>query len=61
MAHHTNLAIQTLSNLLLVSRVENLLECLYGYFNHILEMHLEFTKWEEIMEIKGKMFCGTLK
>ncbi len=52
MAHHSNLVVQTLSNLPLVSRIEILLQCLYGYFNHILKMHLEFTKWAKIMEIK---------
>jgi hypothetical protein len=34
MAHQTNLVRQTLSNLPLVSHIENLLQCLYGYFNH---------------------------
>ncbi len=52
MAHDTNLAKQTLANLPLVFRIEILLQCLYGYFNHILKMHLEFTKWARIMEIK---------
>ncbi len=61
MAHHTNLAVQTLSNLPLVSRIEILLQCLYGYFNHIFKMHLEFTKWVGIMEIKGNKFLWNLK
>ncbi len=34
MAHQTNLVKQTLSNLPLVSHIENLLQCLYGYFIH---------------------------
>jgi hypothetical protein len=34
MAHWTNLAIQTLSNLPSVSSIEILIQCLYGYFNH---------------------------
>jgi hypothetical protein len=60
-AHHTNLAVQTLSNLPLVSHIEILLQCLYGYFNHILKMHLEFTKWARIMEIKGNKFLWNIK
>jgi len=61
MAHHTNLAIQTLSNLPLVSHIEILLQCLYGYFNHIIKMHLGFTKWARIMEIKGNKILWNIK
>jgi hypothetical protein len=61
MAHHNNLVVQTLSNLPLVSRIELLLQCLYGYFNHILKMHLEFTKWAGIMEIKGNKILWNIK
>jgi len=61
MAHHTNLAVQTLSSLPLVSRIEILLQCLYGYFNHIFKMHLEFTNWVGIMEIKGNKILWNIK
>jgi len=61
MAHHTNLAVQTFSNLPLVSPIEILLQCLYGYFNHILKMHLEFTKWAWIMQIKGNKILWNIK
>jgi len=61
MAHHTNLAIQTFSNLPLDSCIEILLKYLYGYFNHILKTHLEFTKWARIMEIKGNKFLWNIK
>jgi hypothetical protein len=46
-------------NLLLVFRIENLLQCLYGYFGHNLKKHLEFTKLAQIMEIKSnKILCN---
>jgi hypothetical protein len=61
MAHRTNLAVQILSNLLLVPHIEILLQCLYGYFNHVLKMHLEFTKWVGVMEIKSNKFLWNIK
>jgi hypothetical protein len=61
MAHYTNIAVQTLSNLPLVPHIENLLRCLYAYFNHVLKMHLEFTKWAWIMEIKSNKILGDIK
>jgi len=45
--------VQTFSNIPLVSCIKNLLQCLYGYLNHSLKKHLEFTKLVEIMKIKG--------
>jgi hypothetical protein len=50
MTHHTNLAMQTLSNLLLVVYLENLLQTLYSYFAHSFKKHLKFTKFIEILE-----------
>jgi hypothetical protein len=55
MAHQTNLVLQTLSNLPLIFHIENLLQCLYGYFSYNPKKHLEFTKLIKIMEIKGKI------
>jgi hypothetical protein len=60
MAHQTNFEIQTLSSLPLVFRIENLLQCLYDYFNHIPKRHLEFTKLVMIMEFKGTIIFKTL-
>ncbi len=61
MAHWTNLVIQTLSNLPLVFRIENLLQCLYGYFSHSPKRHLEFTKFTKIVETKGKRILWNIK
>jgi hypothetical protein len=53
MAHGTNLAMQTLSKLLLVSRLEGLFQTLHSYSNMIPKHHLEFHKLVKIMETKG--------
>jgi hypothetical protein len=49
MAHHTNLAVQTLLGLLLVIQLENMLQTLHSYFAHSPKRHLEFTKLVELM------------
>ncbi len=41
--------------------IENLLQCLYGYFNHSPKRHLEFTKLVEIMEIKRNKILRNIK
>ncbi len=61
MAHWTNLVVKTLSNLLLVSHIENLLHCLYGYFNHSPKRHFKFTKLTKIMETKSKKIMQNIK
>ncbi len=44
MAHRTNLVVQTLSHLQMVSRIESLLQTSYNYFSKSLKRHLEFMK-----------------
>ncbi len=44
MAHRTNLVVQTLSALSLVSKIESLLASMYNYFVHSPNHHLEITK-----------------
>ncbi len=61
MAHLTNLVAQTFSNLPLVSWIENLLQCLYGYFNHSPKRHLKCTKIIKIMETKGNKILWNIK
>jgi hypothetical protein len=50
MAHKTNLVVQVFSNLLMVVKLEELLQSLYFYFSSSSKQHLEFTKLLEIME-----------
>ncbi len=50
-AHQTNLVVQSLSSMLMVSKLENLLQSLYGYFSSSPKHHLEFTKLVKIVEI----------
>jgi hypothetical protein len=52
----TNLAIQTLSHLQMVSTIEGLFETLYNYFSKSPKMHLEISKLVELMETKGPRF-----
>jgi len=40
MAHYTNLVMQTLNSLNLVSKIEKLLDFLYDYFAHSLKQHV---------------------
>jgi hypothetical protein len=62
MAHCTNLAMQTLSRLLLVIQFENLLQTLHSYkFAHSTKRHLEFTKLTKLMQTKGNKIFWNVK
>ncbi len=61
MAHHINLAVQTLSKLLLVMHLENLLQCLFSYLLHSPKRHLEFTKLAKNMATKGNKIIWIVK
>jgi hypothetical protein len=50
MAHKTYFVVQVLFNLLIVAKLENLLQSLYSYFSNSLKQHLEFNKLIEIVE-----------
>jgi hypothetical protein len=52
-AHRTNLAVEALSNLPMVSRIEEMLASLYVFFAHSPKRHLEFIKLAEVMQSKG--------
>jgi hypothetical protein len=56
-----NLAVQSLSVMLLVSTLENLFQALYGYFSTSPKCHLEFTKLAEIVEIEGLKVLQNVK
>jgi hypothetical protein len=53
MAHRINLANQGLFTMLMVSKLEDLLQTFYGYFSSSPKHHLQFTKLVAIVEIKG--------
>jgi hypothetical protein len=53
MAHRINLANQGLFTMLMVSKLEDLLKTLYGYFSSSPKHHLQFTKLVAIVKIKG--------
>jgi hypothetical protein len=53
MAHKTNLTVQALSNLAMVSKLEDLFQFVYAYFLSSPNCHSELTKLAKIMEIGG--------
>jgi hypothetical protein len=57
MAHQTNLEVQSLSSMLMVSKLEDLFQSLYKY----LSSHLEFTKLARIMELEGLKVVRNIK
>jgi hypothetical protein len=52
-AHRTNLVVETLSGLHVVSRIKAMLASLYSYFAHSPKQHLEFVNLAEVMQSKG--------
>jgi len=53
MAHKTNLAMQVLSNLAIVSKLKDLFQFVYAYFSSSTNCNLEFIALAKIMEIGG--------
>ena len=60
-AHRTNLAVQTLSDLPVVGRIEDMLQTLYAFFAHSPKRHLEFVKLAELMQAKGLKIWKNVK
>jgi hypothetical protein len=58
MVHRTNLVVQTLSHLQMVSKIECLFQTLYNYFSKSLKRHLKFMKLAKLMETKGAKILG---
>lgn len=57
MVHRSNLAMQYLSDLDMVSRIETLLAALHKYFSKYSKCHLELQKLDALLETKvGKYF-----
>jgi len=61
MAHQCTIVIQTLSNMLLVAKIEALLASVYMCFAHYLKRPLEHNKLIEIMETKGLKILQNVK
>jgi hypothetical protein len=61
MAHRTNLAVQSLSSMPMVSKLEDLFQSLYGYFFSSPKHHLEFIKLAKIVEIEGLKIFRNVK
>ena len=54
MTHRSNLAVQCLSDLEMVVRIEIIIAALYKYFNKSSKRHLKLQKLAELLESKGK-------
>jgi hypothetical protein len=53
MSHCTNLVVQTLYQMGIVRKIENVLQNLYAYFFHNLKRIQEFVDLDDIVETKG--------
>ena len=53
MAHRINLAVQPLSNLPIVAKLENLCQAMYSYFSISSKRHLRFQKLADIVKTEG--------
>ena len=60
-AHRSNLAVQCLSDLEMVARIENLLAALHRYFSKSPKRHLELQKLAELLDSKGKKILQNIK
>jgi len=61
MAHRTNLAVEPLSNLLIVAKLEALCQAMYSYFSHSPKRHSEFQKLADIVETEGRRMLRNVK
>jgi hypothetical protein len=61
MAHRTNLAVEPLSNLPMVEKLETLCQALYNYFTMSSKKHLEFQKLADIVETEGRRLLKNVK
>jgi hypothetical protein len=61
MAHRTNLAVEPLSNLPVVSKLETLCQELYTYFSMSAKKHLEFQRLADIVETEGLRMLRNVK
>jgi hypothetical protein len=60
-AHRSNLAIISLSNLEMVSQLENLLQALHKYFSKSPKRHLALEKSSELLQTKGSKILRRVK
>lgn len=59
MAHKTNFVVSNLSNMPIVTKIEDLCQHLYAYFAHSPNKLLEFQVLPEILKIEGgRMLCN---
>ena len=61
MAHRTNLAVEPLSNLPIVAKLEALCQAMYSYFSHSPKRHSDFQRLADIVETEGRRMLQNVK
>jgi hypothetical protein len=61
MVHRTNLVVQSLNKLTLVSKIKFMFTSIYNYFIHSLKRHVEVNKLVEFLESKGNKTLKNIK
>jgi hypothetical protein len=61
MSYRTNLVVQTLSQVSLVTRIEELLQGLYSFFSHSLKRNQEFADLANIVETTSQRILRNVK
>jgi hypothetical protein len=61
MSHRTNLVVQTLSQVPLVARIEDMLQSLYSFFSHSPKRNQELANLANIVETAGQRILKNIK
>ena len=61
MVHRTNLAVEPLSNLPIVGKIESLCQAMFSYFSQSPKHHLQFQKLAELVETDGLYMLRNVK
>ncbi len=59
--HKTNLAVQSLANLVFITQIKMFMQNMCGYFNHSPKWHLEFQKLVQVLDTKGNKIMKNVK
>jgi hypothetical protein len=60
-AHHTNLAMQSLGDLTFIAKIESFMLNMYGYFNHSPKRHMKFQRLVQTLKTKGNKILKNVK
>jgi hypothetical protein len=60
-AHRTDLDVEVLSELNMISTIEKLLKKLHSYFSKSPKQHVELEKLSELLHLKGRKILNNVK